>query len=88
MDAKQTRELRSRAKTLEPDLRIGKNGITDSLVLEIKKQLRKKKLIKIKILKSAREGLNKKEFANELARKTESELVELVGFVFVLYKNN
>jgi RNA-binding protein len=88
MNAKQIKELRASAKTLEPVLRIGKNGITDSLIVELKKHLKKKKLIKIKILKSARGMADKKAFVNEIAQKTESELVELIGYVFVLYKKN
>jgi RNA-binding protein len=88
MNIKQIKELKASAKTLEPVLRIGKNGITDSLILELKKHLKKKKLIKIKILKSARGMADKKAFVNEIAQKTESELIELIGYVFVLYKKN
>ena len=86
MGAKQLKELRNKAKILEPVLRIGKNGATDSLILEINKQLKKKKLIKIKILKSARENTDKNELINKILERTDSELVELVGYIFVLYK--
>jgi RNA-binding protein len=90
MDTKQIKELKAKAKTLDPILRIGKNGITDTLILEIKKQLKKNHLIKIKILKSAREqeNIDKKAFVNDVAQRTESELIELIGYVFVLYKKN
>ena len=86
MGTKQLKELRNKAKILEPVLRIGKNGATDSLILEINKQLKKKKLIKIKILKSARENTDKNELINKILERTDSELVELVGYIFVLYK--
>jgi RNA-binding protein len=88
MDAKQIKELKAKAKTLDPILRIGKNGITDSLIIEIRKHLKKRNLIKIKILKSAREDIDKKAFVNEIAGKTESELIELIGYVFVLYRKS
>lgn len=79
-------ELVEKAKKLEPVLRIGKNGLTSGVVEEIKKQLKKKKLIKVKFLKAALEEKNRKEFAKEIAEKTDGELIHQVGFVVVLYK--
>ena len=71
---------------MEPVLRIGKSGLTEGVIEEIKKQLKKKKLIKIKFLKSVLEDNDKKKFAKEIASKTDSELVQQVGFVIVLNK--
>jgi len=78
--------LKDDAKHLEPILRIGKSGLTDGVLKEIEKQLKKRKLIKIKFLKSALDGKNRKEFAKEIATKTRSELIDQVGFVIVLYR--
>ena len=80
-------ELKEKAKTLEPVIRIGKNGLTESTIKEIKKQLNKKKLIKVKLLKAFINNKNKKEVAKEIAKKTNSRLIDLVGFVIVLYKD-
>ena len=52
--------LRSKAKTLEPVVRIGKSGLTDSMIGEINKNLIKRKLIKIKLLKSPGDKNKKK----------------------------
>ena len=79
-------ELKEKAKLLEPVIRIGKNGLTASVIEEIKKQLEKKSLIKVKMLQSSLEGKNKKEMANEIAEKTSSILIDNVGFVVVLRK--
>ena len=79
-------QLRSKAKLLEPVIRIGKNGLSEGAVEEIKKQLKKKKLIKIKILKSALISQNRKELAKELSEKTNSEIIEQVGLIIVLNK--
>ena len=79
-------QLVKEAKLLEPVLRIGKSGLTEGAINEIKKQLKKKKLIKIKLLKPALAGKNRKEFAKEIAEKTDSELIQQVGFVAVLSK--
>ena len=84
--SKLKKTLVSKSKTLEPILRVGKNGLTDSVIIEIKKQLHKKKLIKIKFLKAAIGDKKKKEFAKEVAERTNSILIHQVGFVVVLYR--
>ncbi len=78
-------ELKSKSKLLRPIVRIGKNGIDETQIDEIKKHLKKRKLIKIKLLKSSRKE-SIKEIAKEVAEKTNSILVDIIGFVFVLYK--
>jgi RNA-binding protein len=76
--------LRSKGKSLEPILRIGKNGLTDSVIEEVKILLKNRKLIKIKLLKSS--SKNKKEMINKIIENTDSELIESVGNVVVLYR--
>ncbi|MBU4283613.1 MAG: YhbY family RNA-binding protein [Nanoarchaeota archaeon] len=80
-------KLKEKAKTLEPVIRIGKNGLTESTIKEIKKQLNKKKLIKVKLLRAFINNRNKREAAKEIAQKTNSQLIDLVGFVIVLWKD-
>lgn len=72
-------------KEIAATIRIGKNGITPNLIGEISKQLKKKK-IKVKILGSFVKEKDKKEIANEVALKTGSRLIKMVGFVFALEK--
>ena len=79
-------KLRSKAKTLEPIVRIGKNGLTEGTLNEIKLQLKKKKLIKIKLLKSFVQDKDRKELAKKVSSLTNSEIIESVGFIIVLYK--
>lgn len=71
---------------LETSIRIGKSGITEGVVKEIKKQIEKKGAVKIKCLRSFVSGKDKKEIANELAEKTKSRVVHQIGFVVVLSK--
>jgi len=79
-------QLRSKAKALEPILRIGKNGLAENVIKEISSLLKEKKLIKIKLLKSSLDNKNKKELIKEIAGKTDSELIEAVGNIAVLYR--
>ncbi|MBN2367735.1 ribosome assembly RNA-binding protein YhbY [Candidatus Woesearchaeota archaeon] len=85
MDTKQIKELRAKAKLLEPIVRIGKKGLTDETIKEIKRHLKKRKLVKVKILKSTED---RKKIAKELAKKTGAELIDAVGFVVVLFYRN
>ena len=78
--------MAEKAKNIQPILRLGKAGVTEGAIEEIRRQLRKRKLIKIKLLKSALDGKNKKELAQEIADKTKSELIHQVGSVIVLSK--
>jgi RNA-binding protein len=78
--------IKLRAKALGPLLRIGKNGLTEGSINEIKLMLKKRGLIKIKLLRSFTEGKDKKESAKEIAEKTDSILVESLGNIVVLSK--
>ena len=78
--------MAEKAQHIQPILRIGKSGVTEGLIEEIKRQLKKRKLIKIKLLRSALDGKDKKEMAQEIADKTRSELINQVGSVIVLSK--
>ena len=78
--------LRSKAKTLDPIVRIGKSGLSDSMVEEINKNLLKRGLIKIKLLASAYDKKEKADLINSILEKTNSELIESVGNVVVIYK--
>ncbi|HLB70463.1 MAG: YhbY family RNA-binding protein [Candidatus Methanoperedens sp.] len=71
-------EYRSASTELEPTLHIGKSGI-ESAVEELKKQLKNKRLVKIKFLKTAFVEGNRQELAEKLARLTDSELIDVRG---------
>ncbi len=90
MDEKQ-RKLRSESKTLKPAIIIGKNGINDEVIKNIKKHLKTYGLIKIKILKTYIDGddgvRDKKAIAADIAARCEAKLVDLVGFTVVLAKS-
>jgi len=79
-------KLRNKAKHLEPLLRIGKNGLTAGVITELQRQLKKKKIIKVKFLKSFIENRDKKDIACQISKKTNAQIIDLVGNVLVLYK--
>ncbi len=71
-------EHRKSATALEPALQIGKSGI-GAVVDELKTQLKNRKLVKVKFLKSAFFEGDKNELAEKLANMTGSELIEVRG---------
>ena len=77
-------ELRSQSKSMGPTMNIGKEGLTPATIEEVKTQLRRNKLIKIKVLKSFAETMDKKEVGKKLSEETNSVLIDNVGFVYVL----
>ena len=83
---KEIKELRSQSKELEPIVRIGKNGLTEGMLKQLYRLLEQKAMIKIKLLKSSFVGNEKEQFIEELVMKTQSQLVDSIGNVVVIYK--
>ena len=82
MDKKRIIELRGKAQTLKSTVHVGKDGITATVVEEIDRQLKKTKLVKVKLLPALE--LDRKEAAAELARACSATLVEVRGRTVVL----
>ena len=74
------------SREMQPTVRIGKSGITDSLYEEIKGQLSTRSLVKIKINRGLFERDGIKEVWADLAEKTSSVVVISRGNVAVLWR--
>jgi RNA-binding protein YhbY len=67
--------------------RIGKEGLKQGVIDEIRKQLRVKGIVKVKLLRAfilSNPDKKKKELFREIAALTGGEIVSAVGFVLVL----
>jgi RNA-binding protein len=69
-----------------PKIWIGKEGITVQIIAEVTKQIDTREMIKVKIQKNALKDEKAKNIAIKIAQQTESELVEVRGHTFILYK--
>lgn len=78
--------LREQAQQLAPTIRIGKKGLTDEQIFELKNQLKTRKLVKVKLLQAFLEDHDRKQVVKDLAKLTGSEVVYAVGFVAVFHK--
>ncbi|MDC7951822.1 YhbY family RNA-binding protein [Methanomassiliicoccaceae archaeon COG_1] len=79
-DAK--RELVRRANGIDATVRVGKGGVDEDLIGEVALQLKKRRLIKVKVLRNA--GSDAGEVASKLAEATGSAVVDVRGGAIVL----
>lgn len=86
LTSKQRSVLKAIAAKEDTILQVGKNGIIDTLVTQVSDALKARELIKMKVLDGAM--LTAEEAANELAEKTRSDVVLVIGNKFVLFKRN
>jgi len=82
------RHVRYKLKDEKPTVWVGKDGLTPPLLGEIDNQLEKKKMLKIKILKSALQQNNAQAIASKAAEQAGASLVEVRGHVFILYRRH
>lgn len=86
LTSKQRAALKGIASTEDTILQIGKNGIVDTLVVQVSDALKAREIVKMKVLEGAM--LSPAEAAQELAEKTKSEVVQVIGNKLVLFKRN
>jgi RNA-binding protein len=86
MEKEKLYQLKSEANQINPILNVGKNGVTDTLIEELNKQIKANRLVKVRVLKSAEEGKDVKTIADEIAEATRSTLIEVRGRTVVLYR--
>lgn len=84
--SKQRAYLRSLANDLQPIFQIGKNGIEENFLIQVKEALEARELIKIKVLENS--GLDTRDAADEICKKIKCEGVQATGRKMVLYKQS
>jgi RNA-binding protein len=83
---KMKRRIKAALSAEKPTVWIGKEGVTAQSISEIAKQLDAREMIKVKILKTALQEEEAKIIATQVAEQTESELVDVRGHTFLLFK--
>ena len=76
------KELLRRAKDIDATVRVGKDGVTENLNNEIVEQLKKKRLIKVKVLNNS--DSDTKDVAEQITTATGSVAVDVRGGVILL----
>ena len=75
----EAQKLKALSSELVPTLWIGKNGANAAIVLELQEQLKLRKMVKVRILKTALIESSRDEIAHELGQASGSQLVDLKG---------
>jgi len=84
LTGKQRRYLRGLGHDLKAIVQIGKGGIDDGLVAAVERALDDHELVKLKLGEAA--NLDRHEAADALARRTHSEVAQVLGNTVLLYR--
>lgn len=86
LTSKQRAYLRSIAATADTIIIIGKGGITENVVTQVRDALKARELVKGKVLENSL--LSAREACEALAAECKAEQIQSIGSKFVLYKRN
>ena len=65
-------------------INIGKSGVNDNVIEEIKRQRKANEIVKLKFAKNI--ARNKDDYIDEIVSKTKAQLIDVRGHVAVIYK--
>ncbi len=86
LTSKQRAYLRALANPIDTILMVGKSGMSEDIVKQADDALTAREIIKGKVLETS--PLSAREAAEEIAGLTGSEVVQVIGSKFVLYRRN
>ena len=84
MTSKQRAYLKGLASKLDPIYKVGKSSLTPELTEGIREAFNRNELIKVAVLKNCLDDPG--EIAQMIAERTHSQVVQVIGKKFVLYK--
>lgn len=86
LNSRQRAQLRALANDMETILQIGKSGIGDNTIKQVSDALEARELIKLRILETCPTTV--RETADAVAEATNSDVVQVIGTRFILYKES
>ncbi len=85
MNSARKKQLKAQAHSLKPVIIVGQSGLTESVLNEIEITLDTHELIKIKI---RAEKLQRNKIRDQIVTDTQSELIQTIGQIIVVYRKN
>ena len=82
MPKRTIKEIKRIGVSLKPTIHVGKDGITDSLIEEVKLQVKTRKVVKIRLLPAS--GDDKDVIAKDISERSGAVLVDLRGSIVLL----
>ncbi len=86
LNSRQRAQLRGLANSLETIFQVGKGGLSDQLYKQVSEALEARELIKLRVLETS--PVTAREAADTIAKATDSDVVQVIGYRFVLYKES
>lgn len=86
LNSKQRAKLRSIANTISATTIMGKDGLTDTVLAQIDRELTARELVKVSVLETAEASA--RDYLIESAEKLKAEQVCFIGKKFVLYRRS
>ncbi len=86
LNSKQRAQLRGMAHDIDTIFQIGKSGISEESCRQISNALEARELIKLRVLETSPHSA--REAADIIAESTDSEVVQVIGTKFVLYRES
>lgn len=86
LNSRQRAQLRGMANTMETIFQVGKGGINDQLIKQVSEALEARELIKLRVLETS--PVTSREAAEEIATAAGADVVQVIGYRFVLYKES
>ncbi|MCQ2241732.1 ribosome assembly RNA-binding protein YhbY [Treponema sp.] len=85
LTSKQRKALEKQAHDLSPVVIIGQQGVSENLVKMVSDSLKAHELIKVKFNEYKDD---KREYSEDIASRTDSNLVRVIGNVAIFYRQN
>lgn len=86
LNSRQRAQLRGLANGLETIFQVGKGGLSEQLFKQADDALEARELIKLRVLETA--PISSREAADTIAEKTGSDVVQVIGTRFILYRES
>ena len=86
LNSRQRAQLRAMANEMETILQIGKMGISGNTVKQVNDALEARELIKLRVLETC--PLSSRQAADELAKETACDVVQVIGTRFSVYRES
>ncbi len=86
LNSRQRAQLRGMANSLDAIFQIGKGGVGEQLIRQVNEALEARELIKLTVLETS--PMKVRECADTVAEATGSDVVQVIGSKFILYKQS
>lgn len=86
LNSRQRAQLRGMANSMETILQVGKGGVNENTVMQVKDALEARELIKLRVLETC--PTTSRETADSLSELCNCDVVQVIGSRFILYKES